>query len=391
MGKSLAGKCSPEVWFGILISFALCFVLLPFDYPCTFFGVDYGVNHFEKKQTHPTGIKNQSISVINQSTIDSCSGRYIYIHDDLPAKFNYDLTNNCESVTQGSNMRNMCPYIKNFGFGPEINSSEGVLTNKRWFSTNQFSLELIFHSKMKQYECLTNNSAQASAIYIPIYPGLEDSKHLWDPNLTARDAFGKDFAKWVSSRSEWKKMWGRDHFFVSGRVAFDYRRKTENITDWGSKLRLLPESWNMTMLAIEGSSLTNDIAIPYPTGFHPAHNIEVFLWQNKVRRLERPYLFTFVGGPRPDQPNSIRGKLFNQCQASNYCIGLNCKSRGINCEETYTACSLLGIHTPEKQLSTRFWLVAFLFSFIRLALITSTYGTCQRITPSILFLFQLGE
>ncbi|PRQ38394.1 putative exostosin [Rosa chinensis] len=336
MGKPLAGKCSPEVWLGILFSFILCFFLLPFDYPSNFLGVNNGVSLFENKETHPIGIvKNQSISVINQSTTDSCSGRYIYIHDDLPTKFNYDLINNCESLT-GSNMPNMCPHIKNFGFGQEINNSEGVLTNKRWFSTNQFSLELIFHSKMKHYECLTNNSAQASAIYIPIYPGLEESQHLWDPNLTARDSFGEEFSKWVSSRFEWKKMWGRDHFFVSGRVAFDYRRKTDNISDWGSTLRVSPESNNMTMLTIEGSSRTNDIAIPYPTGFHPAKDSEVFQWQNRVRGQERPYLFTFVGGPRPDQPNSIRGKLFDQCQASSTCKVLNCHSSGINCEETVT-------------------------------------------------------
>ncbi|KAK9933030.1 hypothetical protein M0R45_020243 [Rubus argutus] len=337
MGKPFAGKCSPEVWFGILISFILCFLLLLFDYPNTFSRVNNGVSLFESTQTHPIGIvNNQSNSVINQSTTDSCSGRYVFIHDDLPAKFNYDLLNNCESLTEGSNMPNMCPYIKNFGFGPEINNSEGVLSNKRWFSTNQFSLELIFHNKMKQYECLTNNSAQASAIYIPIYVGLEDSQHLWDPNLTARDSFGEDFSKWVSRRSEWKKMWGRDHFFVSGRVAFDYRRKTDNISDWGSKLRVLPESKNMTMLAIEASSRKNDIAIPYPTGFHPAKDSEVFQWQNKVRKQERPYLFAFVGAPRPDHPNSPRGKLFDQCRASSTCKVLNCHSSGINCEDTVT-------------------------------------------------------
>ncbi|KAK9933028.1 hypothetical protein M0R45_020241 [Rubus argutus] len=300
----------------------------------TFLGVNNGVNLFVNTPIHPIGIpKNKTISVANESATYSCSGRYIYIHHNLPDKFSKDLLKNCDSLTQGSDKPNMCPYLENFGFGPEINNSDGVLANNSWFSTNQFSLDVIFHNKMKQYECLTNNSTLASAIYVPIYAGLEDSLHLWDPNLTTRDSFGLDFVKWVTTRSEWKKMWGRDHFFVDGRISWDFRRQTNNVSDWGSKFRFLPESKNMTMLSIEGSSWTNDIAIPYPTGFHPAKDSELLQWQNKMRKQERPYLFAFVGAPRPEIKNSIRGKLIDQCQASSSCKLLNCNLGGNNCAD----------------------------------------------------------
>lgn len=110
MGKPLAGKCSQEVWFGILISFILCFLLLPFDYPSTFLGVNNGVNLFVNTPIHPIGIpKNKTISVANKSATYSCSGRYIYIHDNLPDKFSKDLLKNCDSLTQGSDKPNMCP------------------------------------------------------------------------------------------------------------------------------------------------------------------------------------------------------------------------------------------------------------------------------------------
>ncbi|PRQ38393.1 putative exostosin [Rosa chinensis] len=167
MGKPVAGKCSQEIWFGILISSIFCFLLLRCDYSTSFPGVNNGAILFVNTQIQPIGIpKNKTISEAKQSTTYSCFGRYIYIQGDLPDKFSKDFLDNCKSLTQGSDKHNMCPYLENFGFGPEINNSEGALANESWYSTKQFSLDVIFHNKMKQYECLTNNSTLASAIYI---------------------------------------------------------------------------------------------------------------------------------------------------------------------------------------------------------------------------------
>ncbi|KAM1036722.1 hypothetical protein ACFX2I_031557 [Malus domestica] len=120
---------------------------------------------------------------------------------------------------------------------------------------------------------------------------------------------------------------GRDDFFASGRTAWDFRRQKDDSSDWGSKLRFLPESLNMTMLTIEGSEWKNDIAIPYPTNFHPAEDSEVVAWQNKVRKQERPYLFTFAGALRPNLEGFFRGKLIEHCQASNNCNFLHCTEK----------------------------------------------------------------
>ncbi|CAB4263066.1 unnamed protein product [Prunus armeniaca] len=289
MEKPLAGKCHKEVWFGILVSFVLCFTILCFDYSTSMLGVYNGVNLLVRR-VHP------------YITRDSCYGRYIYVHDDLPAKFNDDLLKNCQNLTTGSkpknsDTQNMCRYIVNLGLGPEIEEPEGVLANESWFITNPYLLEVIFHNKMKQYKCLTNNSNQASAIYVPSYVGLDASLHLWDFNLTVRDYSAKDLVGWLSGKPEWKKMWGRDHFMVAGRTSWDL----------GGKRRIV-------------------------------------LIGNRVRSQKRPFLFTFVGAPRPDMKDSIRGKLIDQCQAS-------------------SNCNLQGIHTLEDQLSTRFWQAAFRFSF----------------------------
>ncbi|KAM1142642.1 hypothetical protein FF1_031676 [Malus domestica] len=332
MEKPLAGKYYKEKWFGVLVSFFLFFVLLCFDYSTSMLGVYSGVNLLVNKHVRPFYLK------------DSCFGRYIYIHDDLPTRFNYDLLANCQSLSTGSKALsdqgantgdNMCPHLVNSGLGPQIGKPGKVLANKSWFITNPYLLEVIFHYKMKTYKCLTNNSNLASAIYVPSYTGLDASRHLWDFDHNVRDASAKDLVNWLTRRPEWKKMWGRDHFFVSGRTSWDFRRP-DNGSDWGTNLRFLPGSMNMSMLSVEGSCWRNDLAIPYPTNFHPSNDSEVVQWQNRVKKYKRPHLFSFIGAPRPGMQKSIRGKLINQCQASNNCKFVHCGSPGINCNDPVT-------------------------------------------------------
>ncbi|KAB2600455.1 xyloglucan galactosyltransferase KATAMARI1-like protein [Pyrus ussuriensis x Pyrus communis] len=309
MEKLPTVKCSQELWFVLLISLALCIVFLSFNYS-TFSSLNLLLN----KQVDPIGVSNNSV------TDSSCFGRYVCMHDDLPEIFNSDLPN-------------LCTYFENYGFGPEIENSEGVLSNKSWFSTNQFLLEFIFHNEMKHYKCLTKVSSQASAVYVPFYAGLDATLHLWASNITVRDASAKQLVSWLARKPEWAKMWGRDHFLVAGRISWDFRRQTDDVSDWGSKLRWLPESMNMTMLSVEGSSWNNDIAIPYLTNFHPAEDVDLVQWQSRMRKLERPYLFTFAGAPRPDQQSSIRGKIIDRCVASSRCKLIDCSLGGnIDCD-----------------------------------------------------------
>lgn len=261
---------------------------------------------------------------------DSCSGRYIYVHD-LPRRFNEDMIRHCRSL---SNWTNMCFFTANMGLGPSVSDFERVRSKTSWFATNQFLLEVIFHNRMKQYECLTNDSSLASAIYVPYYAGLDVSRYLWYSSKSMRDAASLEVVKWLREKPEWKKMWGRDHFLVAGRITWDFRRTGEKESDWGNKLMLLPESRNMTMLVIESSPWDkNDFAIPYPTYFHPSTDNEVFRWQNRMRRQKRRYFFSFAGAPRPNLPDSIRTEIIEQCQASagRKCRLLECRDRANKC------------------------------------------------------------
>lgn len=358
MEKPIIRKCcNNQLWLVILISFVLCFVLLCFDYSALTGNQDgvtaVLVSNYENPITTQKSESLQFTTSLNETLIrpnrtdfitrqpskdqqsvkekpvaDSCSGEYIYIHN-LPRRFNQELIESCESITVGTE-RNMCPYLVNSGLGHEVENFEGVLLNKSWYATNQFLLAVIFHNKMKQYKCLTNDSSLASAIYVPFYAGLDVGRYLWGVKASIRDQSSFDFVKWMVSQSEWKKMWGRDHFLVVGRISWDFRRQTDNESDWGSKLRFLPESNNMSMLSIESSSWNNDYAIPYPTCFHPSKDSEVLQWQDKMRRQKRPYLFSFAGAPRPDLQDSVRGRIIEECQASkNLCKLLEC-SYGVN-------------------------------------------------------------
>lgn len=272
-------------------------------------------------------------SALKSDISDPCSGRYIFMHN-IPSRFNEDLLRNCELITRGTS-KNICPYLVNLGFGPQIEDPSNVLLNSSWFMTNQFMLEVIFHNRMKNYACLTNDSSLASAVFVPFYAGLDMSRFLWGYNISARDSSAIALVKWLADRHEWSRMWGMDHFIVAGRISWDFRRQSDNESDWGSKLRFLPQSNNMSMLSIESSSWNNDYAIPYPTCFHPSKDIDIFQWQDRMRRQKRRYLFSFAGAPRPEYNNSIRGNLINQCLAAaekQQCRLLDCNNGATNCD-----------------------------------------------------------
>lgn len=355
MEKQTIGKKSHnQLWFVLIVSFVFCLVLRCLDYSVLtgakngasyflFHGFSYAlhtqrINHpvaidrpcEKSKKTSPQILENNVTSGNKVQFQDPCSGKYIYVHH-LPSRFNSDMLKDCRKLTKWSDM---CPSLMNSGLGPNVKNPRGVLSDRSWFETNQFMLEVIFHQRMKQYKCLTDNSSLASAVFVPFYAGLDVGRYLWGYDTSVRDSCAYDVASWLRDQVEWKRMWGRDHFLVAGRVAWDFRRGTGNESaDWGSRLMELPESMNMTMLSIESTSWNNEFAIPYPTYFHPSSDSQVIRWQKRLRGRKRRYLFSFAGAPRPSMNESIRGEIINQCLASKKtCNFLDCKSGGNRCD-----------------------------------------------------------
>ncbi|KAL1546631.1 Xyloglucan galactosyltransferase mur3 [Salvia divinorum] len=252
---------------------------------------------------------------------DPCGGRYIYVHD-LPPRFNDDMLKECKSLSMWTNM---CKFTTNAGLGPPLENVEGVFSNTGWYATNQFAVDVIFSNRMKQYECLTNDSSLAAAIFVPFYAGFDIARYLWGHNTSTRDAASLALVDWLAKTPEWSIMGGKDHFLVAGRITWDFRRLSDQESDWGNKLLFLPAAKNMSMLVVESSPWNaNDYGIPYPTYFHPAKDADVIIWQDRMRKLERKYLFCFAGAPRPGKSNSIRGQIIDQCKNSTVCKLLEC-------------------------------------------------------------------
>jgi len=288
-------------------------------------------NDEENKRTNiinvPPLIKDNVDEVFKKlppNIMDPCLGQYIYVYD-LPARFNEDLLKGCRSLQK---WENMCVFLSNLGVGPKIieKSKKKVLSKKSWYATNQFSLEVIFHNIMKHYKCLTNDSSLASAIYVPFYAGLDAGKYLWKFNISMRDESANELVKWLTQQSQWKRMHGKDHFMVGGRIGCDFRRGRNLDHNWGTKLMFLPEVSNMSVLLIESCKglYDNEFPIPYPTYFHPTNDDEIFNWQRKMRDRKRNYLFSFVGAPRPNSTSSIRNELIKHCESSKSCKFVRC-------------------------------------------------------------------
>ncbi|XP_057502573.1 probable xyloglucan galactosyltransferase GT13 [Actinidia eriantha] len=335
------------LWFAFWFCFLLWFLVVSPGYSALFAHthiLNYFGNYMNNSSIFqiPNSSKNFSSMVESHKREtakpkpileDLCSGRTIYIHD-LPSRFNTDILKNCDSLLKWPKS-DMCQAILNTGLGPHIVDSHSILEGMSWFVTHPNLLEVIFHNRMRRYECLTNDSSLASAMYVPFYAGLDLGRYLWGFNTSVRDSASMDLFKWLVEKTEWKKLWGKDHFFVVGRTTWDFRRLTKNDSDWGNNLMFLPQLTNMTILGFESSPwVYREVPIPYPTNFHPSNDNQVFAWQNKVRRRERKYLFSFVGGSRPEQSDSIRGEIIEHCLgAGEKCKWLECSSSSGNCDD----------------------------------------------------------
>jgi xyloglucan galactosyltransferase MUR3 len=243
--------------------------------------------------------------------LDRCAGRRVYMYD-LPPRFNADL------APDYCKMWSTCRQIVNGGFGPELVGGEGgALPERGSYDTDQFMLEMIFHTLMGRYECLTGDAAAAAAVYVPYYGGFDAAMNIWKSELAARDALSRDLVDWLVRRPEWRAMGGRDHFMVIARGSWDFLRVVDD--GWGNALLTYPAIANTTVLTFEASPyLGNDFGVPYPSHFHPASDADVVGWQERVRRFERKSLWAFAGAPRPGN-QTVRAQIIEQCSRSSAC------------------------------------------------------------------------
>jgi len=278
---------------------------------------------------HNATLQNATDAIANSN--GTCSQGLIYVYK-LPKKFNIELLQNCSQLLAWGDR---CQELSNSGFGPALGASplqkQMNASSGPWYGTDQFNGEVIFHNRILSHPCRTRDPELAKAFYIPYYGGLDVARFLFDVTdkkftSTDRDKLGKELMAWLSRSPYWKRHQGLDHFLLLGRITWDFRRKGSH--GWGSGLFQMPEMANVTKLALERSPYDDsEMAIPYPTAFHPRNDEEVEEWQKELRTKRRDLLFSFAGGKRKAFQNDFRVTLFQQCEKAESCAVLDCSQR----------------------------------------------------------------
>ncbi|XP_024934470.3 xyloglucan-specific galacturonosyltransferase 1 [Ziziphus jujuba] len=255
-----------------------------------------------------------------------CDGKGIFVYD-LPSKFNKDLVGQCHEMVP---WMDFCQYFKNEALGEPIQS-----LGKGWFTTHQYSLEPIFHSRVLKHPCRVYNENEAKLFYVPFYGGLDVLRwHFKNVSNDVKDILALELIKWLEAQKPWSRNSGKDHVFVLGKISWDFRR---NFTSWGTRLLELDQMQNPIKLLIERQPWhVNDVGIPHPTYFHPQSDDDIISWQSKIISSYRKTLVSFAGAARPDSTETIRSILIKQCTSSDNqkCKFLDCSSRGCDQPES---------------------------------------------------------
>lgn len=282
----------------LLLSLSICFLFLILHFPFT--------TEFKVSLTR---------------TCDHNFTVYVY---DLPKEFNIGLLQNCRHLNIYTNM---CPHVANNGLGQSLYRSGRT----SWFATHQFIAEMIFHARVENHPCRTYEPNNADIFYVPFYGGLYASSVFREKNLTKRDELAVRLVDYISGQRWWKRSNGRDNFLAIGRTAWDFMRSSDTDDFGANMLMQMPRVKNMSVLTVERQPWKGDnhFGIPYPSYFHPYTSAEMVTWQDKMRRVDRPNLFSFVGGPRKGlEKAAIRDKLIKQCAESSHCELLKCENGG---------------------------------------------------------------
>lgn len=261
----------------------------------------------------------------------ACDGKGIYVYD-LPSKFNKDLVGQCRDMVP---WQDFCSYLSNEGLGEPI-----AKLGKGWYKTHQYSLELIFHSRVLRHPCRVSDETVAKLFYVPFYGGLDILRwHFKNVSNDVKDSLSLELVKWLERQGPWKRNSGKDHVFVLGKISWDFRRSSES--PWGTRLLELDKMQNPIKLLIERQPWhVNDIGIPHPTNFHPHSDNDIISWQLKIMRSNRKKLVSFAAAARANAEDNTRTTLIKQCTSlgNGKCHFMNCSS--VKCDEAESVIKL---------------------------------------------------
>ncbi|CAI9093771.1 OLC1v1029336C1 [Oldenlandia corymbosa var. corymbosa] len=241
-----------------------------------------------------------------------CTNRWIHIRH-LPTQFNLDLLKNCSEYPV---FDNFCPYLSNHGLGQKTHNN-----SHSWYRTDPYMLELIFHRRMLEYPCITPDPTIANAVFLPYYGGIDSLKYLYGPEVNSSFEHGLDLYRYLAHQDSpgiWQRNFGHDHFLVIARSSWDINQPLSNDPPiYGTSFLELPEFYNVTVLTFEGRAYPwQEMAIPYPTSFHPPNLAYFEAWMNRLRKSRRTNLALFAGGGGFSANPNIRRSIRLECDNS---------------------------------------------------------------------------
>ncbi|MED6106473.1 putative xyloglucan galactosyltransferase gt19 [Stylosanthes scabra] len=238
-----------------------------------------------------------------------CEKRWIHIRK-LPPRFNLDLLAKCSEYPL---FDDFCPYLANHGLGQKTHNR-----SHSWYRTDPSTLELIFHRRMLEYPCLTQDPSLADAIFLPYYASLDALRYLYGPDYNSSSDHGLELFEFLQDDSPeiWARRMGHDHFLVMARPAWDFTQPLHNDPPlWGTSFLELPEFYNITALTLEARAWPwQEHAVPYPTSFHPPNLGLLEAWVQRVRRSKRSNLALFAGGGGASSSPNVRRSIRMECE-----------------------------------------------------------------------------
>ena len=90
---------------------------------------------------------------------------------------------------------------------------------KGWYKSHQYSLELVFHSRVLKHPCRVYDENVAKLFYVPFYGGLDILRwHFKNVSNDVKDSLSLELVKWLERQGTWKRNSGKDHVFVLGKI-----------------------------------------------------------------------------------------------------------------------------------------------------------------------------
>nr|KYP58087.1 Xyloglucan galactosyltransferase KATAMARI1 isogeny [Cajanus cajan] len=249
------------------------------------------------------------LAVCNAGASEECRKRWIHIRK-LPPMFNLDLLVNCSEYPM---LEDLCPYLGNHGLGQKTHNR-----SHSWYRTDPSMLELIFHRRMLEYPCLTQDPALADAIYLPYYAALDALRYLYGPDANSSAQHGLHLFHFLQHDNPqiFHRRMSHDHFLVMARPAWDFSQPLSNDPPiWGTSFLELPHFFNLTALTLESRAWPwQEHAVPYPTSFHPPNLGLLESWLSRARRSKRSVLALFAGGGGVSAAPNIRRSIRTECE-----------------------------------------------------------------------------